>query len=164
MYMAMGGSFSNMNPFTNMSSAWSNLTTTPSWGSAIRFIRAVYPALNVGQKVYSQHELHKLESEMRDFEKTAKEKYEQLQDAWDELGTKPSWLDPLDLARTFATSGLYENPESFYYRTLHANPGTVGYHLVENFTNMALMLPETPGSPQVVDNMIQQFAEQRGQV
>ena len=164
MFMAMGGSFSNINPFSKISSAWTNLTTAPSFGSAVQFIQAVYPALNVGQKIYVEYELHKLQDEMRDFVKTAKEKYEELQDAWDSLQETPDWLDPLQLARTFSTAGLYEDPETFYYRTLHANPGTLGYDLIQNFTDMAVMLPKTPESPQVVDTMIETFAKQRGQV
>lgn len=164
MYMAMGGSFNNVNPFSNINNAWTNVTTQPSWGSAIQFIKAVYPALSTGQKIYANYQLHKLESEMRDFTKTAKEKYEQLQDAWDSLQETPNWIDPLDLARTFATNGLYEDPASFYYRTLHANPGSLGYDLIQNFTDMALTLPDNPLSPGVVDSMLEQFAEQRGQV
>lgn len=164
MFMAAGGSFSSLNPFSNMGSAWTNLTTAPSFGSAINFINAVYPALNIAQEVYVEYELHKLEDEMRDFVKTAKEKYEDLQNAWDSLQETPDWIDPLQLARTFSVSGLYENPEQFYYRTLHANPGTLGYDLIQNFTEMATMLPETPQSPQVVDIMINTFAKQRGQV
>ena len=79
------------------------------------------------------------------------------------FGVKPE-PDPLEIARTFSISTLYEDPSSFYYRTLHANPGTLGYDLIQNFTEMATMLPKSPGSPGVVDSMMETFAEQRGQV
>ena len=164
MFMAMGGSFSNINPFSKVSSAWTNLTTTPSFGSAIQFIQATYPFLSTGQKIYVEYEMHKLKDEMEDFVLTAREKYEQLQDAWDSMGQGPSWVDPLEIARTFSMSGLFEDPASFYYRTLHANPGSLGYDLIENFTEMAVMLPKRPGSPGIVDSMMETFAEQRGQV
>lgn len=162
MFMAMGGNFSQINPFSNMQSAWTNLSTAPSFGSAVQFIQAVYPALSVGQRIYIEHRVSALEDEMRDFTKTAREQYEELQNAWDSLQQTPDWLDPLDLARTFASTGLYEDPDSFYYRTLHANPGTLGYDLIYNFTDMALYLPKQ-GQPQgIVDNMIDIFEKQRG--
>lgn len=163
MYMSAGGSLAAGNPFAQMGTAWSNLATAPGWGSAIQFIQAVYPAISTGQTIYSEYHLAKLEGEMRDFTKTAKEKYEQLQDAWDSLQETPSWVNPMDLVRTFSTNGLFEDPESFYYRTLHANPGTLGYDLIESFTEMALLLPQRPGSPGIVDSMMKQFADQRGQ-
>jgi len=163
MYMAMGGNFTNLNPFSKLSSAWTNLSTTPSFGSAMQFIQAVYPTLSIGQRVYIEYELHKLEDQMRDFEKTAKEKYEELQDAWDSLGETPNWLNPMDLVRTFSVSTLYEDPTSFYYRTLHANPGTLGYDLIENFTEIATTLPKEGQNIGIVDIMMQQFSEQRGQ-
>lgn len=164
MVLMAGGNLQSLNPFSQISSAWTNLTTAPSWGSAIQFLQATYPGLAIGQQIYNEMALGKLEDEMRDFIKTAKEKYEDLRDMWDSLQDTPSWIDPLDLARTFATSTVYEDPESFYYRTLHANPGSLGYDLIEDFTEMATMLPKTPGDPGIVDSMMETFAKQRGQV
>jgi hypothetical protein len=164
MFMAMGGNFQSLKFGSNLSSAWTNLTTAPSFGSATQFIQAVYPFMNIGQELYINYELQKLEDDMRDFIATAREKYEQLQDAWDEFGTRPDWIDPLMLARSLQYRAGFETPEMFFARTLHANPGTLGYDLIENFTEMATTLPETPGSPEIVDIMIEQFAEQRGQV
>jgi hypothetical protein len=164
MVLVAGGNLSSLNPFSNVTSAWQNFVATPGWGSAIPFINSVSTIVRVGQVVYGRYKLHKLEEEMEDFIMTAREKHERLQDAWDSLGETPDWIDPLDLATTFANAGLYEDPTSFYYRTLHANPGSLGYDLIENFTEMALMLPKNPGSPTVVDSMIDQFARQRRQV
>jgi len=152
-----------VNPFSNLANSWSTLATTPSWGSAFSFIQATAPLTNFAMIVHQDLTMAKLESEMRDFLKSAREKYDQLQDAWDSFGEMPSWLDPMDLI-AIQTTTVLESPDEFFSRTLNANPGILGYDLIHNFADIALMLPDTPGTTNVIDSMLNTFAEQRGAV
>ena len=99
---------------------------------------------------------------MRDFQKTAKEKNDILQDAWDSMGEVPSWLDPMDLIRVQSHT-IIETPDNFRGRTLNANPGVLGYDLINRFQEIALTLPED-GDNNMIASMFEQMANQRGAV
>ncbi len=149
-----------VNPFTNLAGSWAGLAGGVTWGSATAFITAVYPFMNFAMVVYQDIQMGKLQSDMRDFIKTAKEKNQELQDAWDSLGEPPSWLDPMDLIRVQSTT-VIESPGNFFERMLNANPGVLGYDLISNFSEIALTLPED-GDNNMITNMFSEFEQQRG--
>jgi hypothetical protein len=98
---------------------------------------------------------------MRDFLKTERERQQELQDAWDALGDPPPWLDPMDLIRVQSVT-ILESPSNFVERSLITNPGLLGYDLIYDFASLALMLPDGEGD--MIQNMFETFAEQRGEV
>jgi hypothetical protein len=163
MMLAFSGQGQTSNPFSSWSRSYNAFSTAPGWGSAFQLINATTPFLNFGMEVYSRYTMHKLESQMRDFEKNAREKQEELRDAYDNLGG-PSWVDPMDLVLVSRQNNFIESPESFFNRTLNANPGILGYDLIHNFVDIALTLPEDPESGNMVTNMFTDFANQRGAV
>lgn len=78
--------------------------------------------------------------EMADFDKTATEKQEELQAAWDQLDT--SKYDPNDLAMVYLADP-YETPSDFYTRTVHTgNPGVLVLDQIESYYDNLLKLPE----------------------
>jgi len=149
------------NPFSNLSAKWGSLTTKVSWGSAFEFIKATAPFTNFAMTVAQDISLQKLESDMREFLKTAREKQDALQDAWDALGPLPTWLDPMDLIRIQSTTYI-ESADNFIERTLNANPGLLGYDLISNFIEMALILPEDQGDMSIIQGVFNDFERQRG--
>lgn len=150
-----------VNPFANMSQAWGNLAGNVGFGTAISFIQAVQPILTVLNLGYSAYQTDKLEKEMEDFMKSAKEKYEELRDAYDMLGETPAGLDPLFITSIF-TGHFPESPESYYNRSLNANPGVLGYDLINEFSSIALTLPEDGRNNDIVGTVMDSFARQRG--
>ena len=150
-----------VNPFANMSQAWGNLVTNTGFGTAISFIQAVQPILTVANLAYSAYQTDKLEGEMEDFMKTAKDKYDELRDAYDMLGESPTGLDPLFITNMF-TGYFPEDPDTFYNRSLNANPGVLGYDLINEFSSIALTLPEDTQDGNIVDIVMDSFARQRG--
>jgi hypothetical protein len=151
------------NPFTNLAGSWSNLTTQAGFGSAVNFIGAVQPFMNFAMVIYQDLATANLEAEMRDFLKSAREKQDELEDAWASLGDTPSWLDPMDLIKVQSTTYI-ESSDEFITRSLETNPGLLGYDLISNFSEIALTLPESAGDSNVVDAIMRDFAEQRGAV
>jgi hypothetical protein len=162
MYLAFGAGAGN--PFTNLSNSWGNMVSQGTWGSAFQFIQATTPFTNFGMVVYQDVSMAKLESDMREFIKTAKEKYQELQDAWDAMGEPPSWLDPMDLINAQASNTYIESSQNFFDRTLHVNPGILGYDLINEFPEIALMLPKDLGDSSIIDGMLNDFAIQRGAI
>jgi hypothetical protein len=150
-----------LNPFANLSQAWGNLATQASFGSALGFLQAVMPILKVIEVGYSAYELDKLEDKMKDFTKSAREKYDELRDAYDMLGEIPAGLDPLFITSVF-TGTFPESPQSFYDRSLNANPGVLGYDLINDFSEIALTLPEAENDGGIVDTIMDSFERQRG--
>jgi len=118
----------------------------------------------MGFSVYQNRVLAGLEDEMRDFLADAKEKQQQLQDAWDSFGPMPDWIDPMDLVNMFRRIGSAELANSYLNRTLTLNPGLLGYEAIGEFNAIALTLPRDLNQGNVVDAMMQDFAEQRGAV
>jgi len=156
LYM-MGG-----NPFSNIGASWGNLVSGPGWGTAISFINAVQPVMEIGQLIYQDIALGKLEADMRDFMLTKKEKYQELQDAWDAFGPAPSWLDPMDLVAAFSASKYIESPDGFLARSLNPNPGVLGYDLINDFSEIALLLPDNGNEANVLEIMFEEMDKQRG--
>lgn len=151
-----------VNPFNNLAGSWGSLAAAPGWGTALSFIQAMSPFLNVGMAIYQDISLAKIESDMRDFIQTAKEKNQQLQDAWDAFGDIPSWLNPMDLVRAQQLNMYMEDPDNFFARTLNANPGILGYDLINNFAEIALMLPEDGSQSNIIEGVFEDFEKQRG--
>jgi hypothetical protein len=133
------------------------------FASATSFINTTYPYLNGGLEIIQAFEMQKLQDEMEDFLSTAREKYERLRDAWDMLGDQSGNINPINLSARMA-NWYVEMPENYYMRSLNANPGVMSYDLINNFVNMSTTLPETPGDPNIVEVVFEQFAIQRGQV
>lgn len=150
-----------INPFANMSATWGQLVTNAGFGTAIQFLQAVMPLLKVIEIGYSTYQMDKLEGEMEDFIKTKKEKYDELRDAYDMLGDVPTGIDPMYITSTFV-GHVAESPESFYTRSLNANPGVLGYDLINDFSEIALTLPEAENDSPIVDTIMDSFARQRG--
>jgi len=117
--------------------------------------------MNFGIAVVQDIQLAKLESDMRDFTKSAQEKQQELQDAWDAFGPTPKWLDPADLIKVQSKT-VVESSDSFIERTLNANPGILGYDLISRFTEIALILPENVGEDNIITNVFETFERQRG--
>ena len=153
-YFAMGGGAS-------VKSAWSGMTTNPSWGSAATLITTIEPYISQGLNIRNMYALAGLESDMRDFLLGIEERQQQLQDAWDSMGEMPSWLDPMDLVNMYRNDYPYENSEEYYSRTLNTNPGLIGYDLVTHFPQIALKLPKS-GESNPLDKMFETFRQQRG--
>jgi hypothetical protein len=154
---------SGKNPFKNLTASWTNIGTNGlSWGSAVSFINSAGLFLNFGFTVYQDIALAKLQSDMRDFIKTAREKEQELQDVWDTIAPPPSWLDPMDLIRIQSDNNYIEQAEEFYERVLNPNPGLLGYDLINSFPEIALTLPENLGEPNVLEIMFYELEQQRG--
>jgi len=150
--------------FGNIADTFHQVVESPGWASAQAFISATYPIYNMGFTVYSTLVLEKLEADLRDFISSAKERQQELQDAWDAFGPVPSWLDPLDLVNIYIRQGQSELADSYFARVLEPNPGVQGYELISNFTDVALILPQAAGQSTVLDGMFNDFAKQRGAV
>ena len=151
------------NPFSNLAGSWAKMSAGMGFGTAVNFLGAVQPFLNFAMVIYQDLATADLEAEMRDFLKSAREKQDELDDAWAQLGDAPSWLDPMDLIKVQSTTYI-ESSSDFIERSLDANPGLLGYDLISNFSEIALMLPESAGGNNIVDGMMRDFAEQRGAV
>ena len=149
--------------FQNLQSTFAALRSSPGWATATAMINAIGPIYNMGFSVYSQYTMGKYEDELRDLVKDQKERMQELEDAWDAFGPVPSYLDPLDLAKTYERAGSAETATEYYQRVLIANPGVLAYDLVYNFTDMAITLPDEPGQPSIIDGMMTDFEQQRGQ-
>lgn len=150
-----------VNPFANMSSSWTGLVAAPGFGTALSFLQAVMPIIRVADIGYSAYQMDKLQGEMEDFLVTKREKYDELADAWDMIGAPPAGIDPIYLTSVFPKV-FQETPDSFYSRTLNANPGILGYDLINNFSAIALQLPEDGNDINVVESVFNSFARQRG--
>jgi hypothetical protein len=159
LYLAGGTSF-----LTNIGSTWNTMVSSLGWGNAAAFLQSIGPVISVARTIVENRALAKLESQMRDFTKTAREKYEELQDAWDEFGGKPGWLDPMDLVGAFQAQWYVEMPDNYFRRTLNANPGVLGYDMVDRFADMALVLPVDGNPTEFMHNMFVQMERQRGAV
>ena len=158
-YLAGGTSF-----LSNIGTSWGSMTANFGWGTASAFLQSIGPVIQIGRIVVENRALAALESDMRDFTKTAREKQEELQDAWDEFGGKPGWLDPMDLVSAFQASWYVEKPENYYQRTLNANPGVLGYDMVNRFADLALHLPVDGNPAEFIVNVFQDMEKQRGAV
>jgi len=140
--------------------AWTNVKASAGWGTAMSFIQAVQPYLQTTFNIYENRALAALDAEMRDFIKSAKEKQEELDDAWAGLSS-PSWLDPMDLVANF--NGYFaESPDAFLSRSLNANPGVTANQQVYHFVEMALALPENVNEADFVTLEMDDFKQQRG--
>ena len=151
------------NPFSNLAASWGDIAGGVTWGSATGFIQASYPFMNFAMTVYQDLSTAGLEGDLRDFLKDARERQDELDDAWDALGEPPSWLDPMDLIRAQQQTYI-ESPDNFFERTLNANPGILGYDLITNFAEIALTLPEDMGEYNIIEGVFEEFAIQRGAV
>lgn len=150
--------------FQNIGANFTQMTQQMGWANAASFLNSIQPILNIGQVIIENRALAKLESDMRDFTKTAREKYEELEDAWDQLGEGPAWLEPLDLVASFQASWWAEPPENFYARSLNANPGLLGYDMINRFHEIALRLPQDgePPDNEFIQSMFGDMERQRG--
>ena len=148
----------------NVGDAWRNFSENAGWGTAGALLSSIQPYVQIGQVIYEDRVMAKLEAEMRDFMQNAKEQQQELQDAWDSFEGSPSWLDPMDLIASFRRVNYRESPDSYYGRVLNPNPGLLGYDLVNNFSAIALTLPEDGQSTNMVLTMFDDLAQQRGQV
>lgn len=152
------------NILSNIGANWTQMTTNMGWGSATTFLQSIGPVISIGRVIIEDRALAQLEADMRDFTATAREKQEELDNAWDELGTGPSWLDPLDLTAAFQASWYVEMPENYFQRTLNANPGILGYDLINRFSEIALALPEDGRDGNYIDAVFKDMEQQRGAV
>jgi len=159
LYLAGGTNF-----ISNIGSTWNTMVTNFGWGNASAFLQSIGPIISIGRVIIENRALAKLEDSMRDFVKTAREKYEELQDAWDEFGDKPGWLDPMDLVGAFRAQWYVEAPDQYLQRTLNANPGVLGYDIVNRFADMALLLPVDANPTEFIGNVFKQMEMQRGAV
>jgi len=146
--------------FANLTGAFSN--AGGGFGGAVAFINAAAPIYNVGFAVYSNKVMGDLEADMRDFTLDAREKEQQLQDAYDTIGEPPDWLDPMDLIAIFVRQGGAEKADDYLVRCLDPNPGQASIELIGDFYEAALVLPEEPGGRTIIDGEFVQMSKQRG--
>ena len=89
-------------------------------------------------------EMLKLEVEMDEYLKSAKEKQEEIDNAYDllDVGTE---LDIYAITHATSYTDYNETPENFYNRTIHqTNPGVLSLDSIEHYVSGALRLPEAP--------------------
>jgi hypothetical protein len=77
------------------------------------------------------------------------------------IGGKGGNIDPLGLATQFQR-WYVESADNFFTRTMNANPGVIGYDLVNNFAGIALNLPENGNDTNIIETMFYQMGQQRG--
>jgi len=150
----------SVNPFTNVTQTFKTFVDSPSFGSAVSFIQATDVFIRSGMRIYARHEFRQLQHEMDDWLKTHRERQQELQDAWDDLGTITN-VDPFDLIRA-QSDNMAETPETFYNRTLNMNPGLLGYDLIFNFSEIALVLPEVLNDTNIIESEFEILKQQRG--
>jgi len=136
-------------------------TLTGSWGNVINYINAASPYLTGAQQIYAYYVSDQLKRDWETFMLTAREKQQQLDDAWADLDT-PDWLDPMMLIR--AQDFRYENPQQYLARTKNTNPGVTANNAVHNFVRIALTLPENPMEKDAIREMYEGFQRQLGAV
>jgi hypothetical protein len=152
------------NIFGNIGASWGSMAANFGWATASSFLQSIGPILQIAQVVIENRAMAGLESDLRDLTLTAREKYEQLQDAWDEFGGKPGWLDPLDLVSAFKAQWYVETPDNYYQRTLNANPGVLGYDMINRFSDLALNLPVDGNPTEFINGIFVDMEKQRGAV
>jgi hypothetical protein len=150
-----------INPFANLGQTWGSMVSNFGFGTAQAFLKAVMPFVQVVNLAYTGYQTDKLKEEMEDFIKTKQEKYEELENAYDMLGEVPQGIDPMFVTNAFI-GHFNEPPDEYYQRVLNANPGVLGYDLVNDFAKIALDLPEAQNEVNVVDTVMNDFARQRG--
>lgn len=132
------------------------------WGSAFSLIQSTAPYIQGAQKIYSSYQMEQLQEDIAEWQEEAYAQQRELQNAMDLLGDGGG-LDPSYLLNDVGgLQFVYEDSDSYFSRTLNANPGIIGYDLVNRFTDMALVLPEEPGDKNIIDSMIMDLAQQRG--
>jgi len=146
------------NPFAGLN--WGSTATT-GWGSAAAFVQAVEPILAISTTIVHDVQENKYENDLRDLELTAREKYEELENAWNMLGPSPTWLDPMDLIRQTEMTYI-EYSDNFFERTLNENPGRLGYDLIDEFAEIVLQLPQDGNATDILGQMFNDFKKQQG--
>lgn len=157
LYLAGGTSF-----LSNIGQQWGNMVSNFGWGSATGFLQSIGPVIDIGRVIIENRALADLEKDMKDFTKTAREKAEELQDAWDEFGGQGSSIDPLDLAGAFQAQYFVERPDAYLQRTLNANPGLMGYDVVNRFAELALTVPNDGNPGEFINQIFIDMEKQRG--
>jgi len=157
-YLAGGTNF-----LSNIGTNWGNMVSNFGWGTSTAFLQSIGPVVSTVQVVVENRALADLESDLRDLTQTSREKQEELQDAWDEFGGKPGWLDPMDLIVAFQAPYI-ESPDNYYQRTLNANPGIMSYDVVNDFAELALAIPENGNPGEFINNIFIEMEKQRGAV
>lgn len=156
---AFNGGFS----LSNISNAWQGVTGNFGWATASSMLQTIKPYLDIAMLVYQEYELDKLEGEMKNFLKSARERYEELRDAWDQLGGPDTDIDVFGLARAMDNNYRAEYPDNYYQRVLNANPGIMSYDMINRFYEYALVLPEDGAEQNFFPAMFNDMALQRGQ-
>ena len=158
-YMAGGTDF-----FSNIGSSWQAMTANLGWGTAAKFLASINPIIDITRLIVEDRAMAKLEAEMKDFTKDAREKYDELEAAYDMLGSGVSGINPLDLVNAFSNSWYVEQPENYYQRTLTTNPGMISYDMVNRFHELALTIPENGNPGDFIPAMFEDMEKQRGAV
>jgi hypothetical protein len=148
----------------NVQANWTQMTSNFGWATAGNFLQSIKPFIDITELIIEDRALAKLDSEMRDFTLTAREKYEELENAWAEFGDPPDHINPLDLVRSFEMRNWAEKPSTYYDRTLNANPGILGYDMINRFADLALLPPEAGQPVNFVEAIFRDMEEQRGAV
>jgi hypothetical protein len=162
--LAMAYLAGGANMFTNIGQSFTQMSTSFGWGSATGFLQSIGPVLSIAQVVVEDVAMRRLDSKMEKLEMTAKEKYEELKDAWDSFGPVPQGVDPLDLKAAFNAQWYVEQPENYFARTLNANPGVLGYDVVNKFADLALAIPENGNPGDFIQGIFSDMEKQRGAV
>jgi len=148
------------NPFKNIKSAWSKMRDDFGWATAQAFLATINPFMDITMILYTDYETRKLEQEQRDWLKTAEERWDELEEAWADLG-QLTWIDPLDVVRAM-NERVDESPNDFYARTLNPNPGLLVYDMINEFSEVSLTLPQSINDTNVLETMFESMRFQRG--
>jgi hypothetical protein len=134
-----------------------------TFGAAVSTISTTFALVNMGMTIINLYVDQKAMDDLEEFYKTLKEKQKELEEAYDLLGPAPVGVDPFDLKDARDRGATGEHPDSYLMRTLNFNPGLLGYALVYNFTELALIPPSEFGQRSIIDMQTDSFKRQRGE-
>ena len=137
-----------LNPMSlaSMKEAFISKLTLQGWGTGMQLLNNVLSTANTISGFYTRYEQKSIEREMAEFNQTARERDEALQEAYYEFYKDVG--SPMDLD---ALIGRYsqipsETPNMFYARTLNANPGVKSFDMVSSFVGDCLELSNHQGA------------------
>ena len=89
---------------------------------------------------YQAQQMEELSDELQDFLKTSAEQWKELEEQR-ELLEEPDYSD-LMLSANLSNINTYEEPSTFYARTLNTNPGVLVYDQIRDYFDTKLTLPQ----------------------
>jgi hypothetical protein len=129
------------------------------WATAVDMLNTVMGVLQSMQQYILEGQMKEFQEEMNLEYASLKEKQEELERLWDELGSSP--IDAISLVKRSYITRPLETPSEYYNRTLSKNPGVLALEMPSKFHALARRLPQTAGEPTIVDNLFDRLYEMR---